>query len=189
MYFQPKSYRQLTDRSPTVDRQSAEKRPTVGRQSVDKLSADCWLFVGRLLVACRPTVGRLSADCWPFVGRLLADCRSTVGRQSVWGALLQNYPKHYGPTPLKWNTAIHITHQSLLPITYLQLKLFWDAKIEFLVYWTFYIQREIFGFHTHITHKLVGFTAQVFQMELNHKPKTMQEILNDGIVNLLLIEM
>ena len=60
---------------------------TVGRQS-----ANSWPTVGRQLDDSRPTVGQLLANCWPTVvycllrkssassRRLLAVCRPTVGR-------------------------------------------------------------------------------------------------------------
>ena len=64
-----------TDSLPTTYRQITNRRPTVGRQSADRslplwknLSADRRPTVGRLSADCRPTVGRLSADSWPTVG-------------------------------------------------------------------------------------------------------------------------
>ena len=64
-----------TDSLLTTYRQITNRRPTVGRQSADRslplwknLSADRRPTVGRLSANCRPTVGRLSADSWPTVG-------------------------------------------------------------------------------------------------------------------------
>ena len=44
-----------------------------------------------------PSYGRidLSVACWLAVGPLSADSLPTVGRQSVWGAIVQNYPMFY----------------------------------------------------------------------------------------------
>ena len=68
----PTSYRQVTDRLPTVGRLSADCRPTVSRQ-VAYISGK----------TCRPSVSQLSADKRPTVGQLSADCRLTVDRQSA----------------------------------------------------------------------------------------------------------
>ena len=53
-----------TDSLPTTYRQITNRRPTVGRQIVTTVEK----LVGRQLAVCRPTVGRLSADSWPTVG-------------------------------------------------------------------------------------------------------------------------
>lgn len=74
-------------------------------------------------------------------------------------------------------------------MTYLQVEVFSDAKINSLVYWTLFTSREIFGFYADIPHKLICVTAHVFQMELNNKPKPMHKIPNNVIFNLLLIGM
>lgn len=74
-----------------------------------------------------------------------------------------------------------------MPIAYLALKVFCDAKTEFLVYWAPSTLLKIFGFHADITHKLVIFTANMFQVKFNHKPKPMDKILNDVVLDLLLM--
>ena len=53
-----------TDSLPTTYRQITNRRPTVGRQSADR-SLPLWK---NLSADRRPTVGRLSADSWPTVG-------------------------------------------------------------------------------------------------------------------------
>ena len=53
-----------TDSLPTTYRQITNRRPTVGRQIVTTVEK----LVGRQLAVCRPSVGRLSADSWPTVG-------------------------------------------------------------------------------------------------------------------------
>ena len=60
-----------TDSLLTTYRQITNRRPTVGRQSADRslpLWKTCQPTDGRQLAVCRPTVGRLSADSWPTVG-------------------------------------------------------------------------------------------------------------------------
>ena len=69
---------------------------------------------------------------------------------------------------------------------YLQFKVFSDAKIDFLIYRALFTNRKIFGFYTDIPHKLVSATSNVFQVELNNKPKPVHKILNDVIINLLM---
>ena len=53
-----------TDSLPTTYRQITNRRPTVGRQIVTTVEK----LVGRQLAVCQSTVGRLSADSWPTVG-------------------------------------------------------------------------------------------------------------------------
>lgn len=72
-------------------------------------------------------------------------------------------------------------------MTNLQFKVFSDTKIDSLVYRTLFTNRKIFGFYADISHKLVSVTSNVFQVELNNKPKTMHKILNYVITNLLLM--
>ena len=54
-----------TDSLPTTYRQITNRRPTVGRQIVTTVEK----LVGRQLAVCRPTVGQLSAVCRPTVGQ------------------------------------------------------------------------------------------------------------------------
>lgn len=68
---------------------------------------------------------------------------------------------------------------------HLQFKVFINSKINPFVYRTLFTRKKIFGFYADISHKVFPITAQVFEVKLDHKPKTMQKVLNDIIANLL----
>ena len=74
-------------------------------------------------------------------------------------------------------------------MTYFQIKVFSNAKVKSLVYWTLFTNGKILGFYTDISHKLVCITAQMLQMELDYKPKPVHKILDNVIFNLLLDRM
>ena len=68
-----------TDSLPTTYRQITNRRPTVGRQIVTTVEK----LVGRQTADSWPSVDRLSANCRPTVGQQLTVCQPTVGQQSV----------------------------------------------------------------------------------------------------------